>query len=297
MSPRYATPVVLVWKPDHTIRVCADYPSFVNKWLAPFQAPSPDISLELERMASFEVYINVDLKDGYYGIGLSQGDCERLTVTTHLGNFTPLAVPMGITVGGAILQAVAQEVFAPLAARSIVMQDNLLIGIKKDEDPIPILRELLDICIRKRVTLNIKKCEFATQVAQFWGYILTPGKYRIDPARAQGLDKLTFPNSLKAAQRFCGLANFYSGFIPNYRQVVDPLLPMLRGGFPWHSPPDATKTAFNEVIRAMQHSITLYMARRDIGPWILRADASNSGVAAVLLQRIPIQSKHAISNA
>ena len=31
---------------------------------------------------------------------------------------------MGITVGGAILQAVAQDVFAPLADRSIIMQDN-----------------------------------------------------------------------------------------------------------------------------------------------------------------------------
>ena len=297
MSPRYATPVVLVWKPDKTIRVCADYPSFVNKWLAPFQAPSPDITLELERMSSFESYINVDLKDGYYGIGLSPEDCERLTVTTHLGNFTPLAVPMGITVGGAILQAVAQEVFAPLADRAIVMQDNLLIGIRKEEDPVPILRTLLEICVRRRVTLNIKKCEFATKTAQFWGYVLSPGKFGIDPARSQGLDQLNFPTSLKAAQRFCGLANFYSGFIPNYRQIVDPLLPMLRGNFPWSSPPEETKTAFHAVVQAMQHSITLFMARRNVGPWILRADASNTGVAAVLLQRVPIQSAHAVGTA
>ncbi len=293
ITPRYATPVVLVWKPDLTIRVCADYPLFVNKWLAPFQAPSPDIHLELERMASFRSYINVDLKDGYYGIGLSAEDCDRLTVTTHLGNFVPLAVPMGITVGGAILQAVAQDVFAPLADRSIVMQDNLLVGIREGEDPIPILRQLLEICLLRRVTLNIKKCEFCTRTAQFWGFILTPGNYAIDPERKQGLQQLSFPDSLKAAQRFCGLANFYSGFIPNYRGVIEPLLPMLRAGFPWHAPPEETRSAFTAVIAAMDHSIELCMARRDIGPWILRADASKTGVAAVLLQRVPINSKHA----
>ena len=297
ITPRYATPVVLVWKPDRTIRVCADYPLFVNKWLAPFQAPSPDIHLELERMASFRSYINVDLKDGYYGIGLSAEDCERLTVTTHLGNFVPLAVPMGITVGGAILQAVAQDVFSPLAERSIVMQDNLLIGIREGEDPIPILRQLLEICLLRRVTLNIKKCEFCTTTAQFWGYILTPGHYAIDPERKQGLKQLQFPDSLKAAQRFCGLANFYSGFIPNYRAVVEPLLPMLRAGFPWHAPPAETKVAFTAIIAAMDNSIDLSMARRDVGPWILRADASKTGVAAVLLQRIPVNSMYAIGKA
>jgi hypothetical protein len=293
LTPRYATPVVYVWKPDGSIRVCADYPHHVNRYLAPFETAYPDIHLEVEKMAQYASFINVDLKDGYYGLGLHPTDCEKLTVTTHMGNFIPKAVPMGITVGGAILQNIAYQVFAPLAHRAIIMQDNLILGIREAEDPIPILRQLLDICSAKRVTLAIRKCEFMTTSAMFWGYVLTPGKYAIDPIRKQGLAQITCPDSLKSAQRFLGLANFFSGFIPQYRDKVDPLLAMLRKEFDFKHVPQEIHTAFTALKSAMATSTELFLPRRDCGPWILRADASNVGVAAVLLQRCPIDSTHA----
>jgi hypothetical protein len=293
LTPRYSTPVVYVWKPDGTIRVCADYPQHVNRYLAPFETAYPDIHLEVEKMAQYASFINVDLKDGYYGLGLHPADCEKLTVTTHLGNFIPKAVPMGITVGGAILQNIAYQIFTPLASRAIIMQDNLIVGVRTDEDPIPILKQLLDICRDKRVTLAIKKCEFLTNTAMFWGYILTPGKYAIDPIRKQGLAQITFPDSLKAAQRFLGLANFFAGFIPDYIKLAHPMRTMLTKSFDFKAIPEATRLAFTALKNAMEHSVELFLPRRNYGPWILRADASNVGVAAVLLQRCPIDSKHA----
>lgn len=55
-----------------------------------------------------------------------------------------------------------------------------------------------------------------------------------------------------------------------------------------------TIAAFDALKTAMVNCQDLYMARRDLGPWILRCDASNIGAAAVLLQRCPLSDKGAI---
>jgi hypothetical protein len=293
ISPRYATPVVLVWKPDLSIRVCADYTTFVNKWLAPFEAPAPLIQQELERLAKYPRFINVDIRDAFYTLGLDASDSEKLVVATHLGYFKPLSVPMGITVGSALLQLVAQTVFRPLADRSIILQDNIIVGLMPDDDPRAILIQLLDLCVKHDVTLAINKCEFVTPRTIFWGYLLEHGTFSIDPVRRQGIAAIPIPRSLKHAQRFCGLANFFASFIPQYREKAECVLAMLRSNYPFEKHTPATVAGFEALKAAMIDCQSLFMARRDLGPWILRCDASNIGAAAVLLQRCPLHDPNA----
>jgi hypothetical protein len=297
ISPKYATPVVLVWKPDKSIRICADYTSFVNRWLAPFEAPAPLIHLELERLSKYPRFINVDIKDAFYTLGLDPSDSEKLVVATHLGYFKPLSVPMGITVGSALLQLVAQIVFAPLAHRSVILQDNVIVGLMPDDDPRAVLTQLLELCVKHSVTLAISKCEICTSSTVFWGYLLQHGRYSIDPIRRQGIDAIPIPASLKHAQRFCGFANFFAPFIDKYRDKAEPILAMLRPKYDFNAHAADTITAFADLKHALVTCHALFMARRDLGPWILRCDASNLGVAAVLLQRCPLTDPGAIGSA
>jgi hypothetical protein len=296
ISPRYATPVVLVWKPDRSIRVCADYTSFVNKWLAPFEAPAPLIVQELERLSRYHTFINIDIKDAFYTLGLHPDDSEKLVVATHLGYFRPLSVPMGVTVGSALLQLVAQLVFAPLRDRAVILQDNVIVGLLPTDDPRAILTQLLDLCVKHDVTLAINKCEFVTSRTMFWGYLLERGKFSIDPIRRQGVEAIPIPRSLKHAQRFCGLANFFAGFIPHYREKAECVLAMLKPKYPFDAHSEHTIAAFDALKTDMINCQDLYMARRDLGPWILRCDASNIGAAAVLLQRCPLSDTGAIGS-
>ena len=296
ISPKYATPVVLCWKPDKSIRVCADYTGFVNRWLAPFEAPAPLINLELARLSKYPTFINVDIKDAFYTLGLHPEDSEKLVVATHLGYYKPLSVPMGITVGSALLQLVAQLVFAPLASRSVILQDNVIIGLMPEDDPRAILTQLLDLCVKHEVTLAINKCEICTSSTIFWGYLLEHGRYSIDPARRQGITAIPIPQSLKHAQRFCGFANFFAPFIPSYRDKAEMCLQMLRPKYNFAEHTPQAIAAFAQLKQELITCQALFMARRDLGPWIMRCDASNIGAAAVLLQRCPVTDPDAIGN-
>ena len=68
---------------------------------------------------------------------------------------------------------------------------------------------------------------------------------------------------------------------------------MLRSKYPFDKHSPETITAFNSLKAEMINCQSLFMARRDLGPWILRCDASNLGAAAVLLQRCPLTDPNA----
>jgi len=292
LAPRYTTPVVLVWKGDGSIRVCADYPSFVNKWLIPCQTTSPNLTMELEKLKNYSRFLNVDIKEAFHTLGITESDAEKLTVATHEGNYTPTAIPMGITVGSALLQEVAQRIFSKFKHRAIVMQDNLIIGITKEENAAEVIRDLLDECISYNITLNWKKCDWLEAKTQFWGYDISENKYTIAEARKQGISTYLYPHNQKAAQRFCGFSNFFAPFIPNFRDLIDPILPLLRNDYK-HKDAVQQTDAFTTLKERMKTTMDLFIPNRE-AQWILRTDANDNNVAAILMQRVSLMDSNAV---
>lgn len=293
ISPRYTTPVVLVWKPDGSIRVCADYPSFINKWLIPLSAPSPDLRMETERLAGYTEFIDSDVKDAFYTIPIDPDDAEKFTVSTHMGNFTPNAIPMGATVGSALLQQLMQNVFAAFRHRAVILQDNVIIGCASHDNRVTLLRDFLETCRINGITLNWKKTKFFTTSTTFWGYEFKTGKYAISDERKQGLSTYPCPFDLKSAQRFCGLANFFAPFVPDIKSVLRPIFPLLGKSYDYKGNQERTEASFKVIIKSLQGAMDLFFPNRQY-QWILRTDASDTTVSAVLLQRVPLSDIHSV---
>ena len=92
------------------------------------------------------------------------------------------------------------------------------------------------------------------------------------------------PTTKKQARAFMGLANYYREYVPNFAAVTVPLTDLLKKGQPnavkWEEPQE----------RAF-HTVRTLLTRRPIlrlpdpkRTYILRTDASNYGVGAVLMQ-------------
>jgi hypothetical protein len=71
---------------------------------------------------------------------------------------------------------------------------------------------------------------------------------------------------------------------------------MLRPKYNFGAHSEETLIAFEALKRELIQCQALFMARRDLGPWIMRCDASNLGAAAVLLQRCPLTDPGAIGS-
>ncbi|KAI3363972.1 hypothetical protein L3Q82_001570 [Scortum barcoo] len=104
-----------------------------------------------------------------------------------------------------------------------------------------------------RPPFNTPLGHFEYQVS-FLGFIIAPGQLHPDPSKIKAVENWPTPSTRKKLQQFLGFANFYRRFIRNY------MLP--------------------SSLTLIPHSSSL-----------LRLDASETGIGAVLSQRCPVDQK------
>ena len=104
------------------------------------------------------------------------------------------------------------------------------------------------------------------------------------PDKVKAIKESSRPETKKQVRSFLGLAGFYRKFIPDFAVIAAPLTDLTRKGFPnkveWG---DTQELDFITLIKLLTSEPILKLP--DISkPFILRTDASDCGVGAVLLQ-------------
>ena len=91
----WASPIVMVKKPSEEYRLCADFVA-LNKILKVPRYVIPNIN-DFSAMAhGCSWFSSIDIKDAYYHIPVRLADTHKLTITTPVGNFKYLFLPMGL---------------------------------------------------------------------------------------------------------------------------------------------------------------------------------------------------------
>ena len=153
------------------------------------------------------------------------------------------------------------------------------------------LQQVIDRCYVRKVVLKFAKSWVGFREAKFFGYRVRAktdeysGSYGLDEDRKQALMDQKMPTSVKSMQRFLGAALFFSEFIPCYAEKSQLFCDMTRQYFCW-DPGTWTKDyvgAFDVLRQALLDSVDKLFPDNELN-WILRVDASDTAVGAVLLQ-------------
>ncbi|CAM4668665.1 unnamed protein product [Lepidochelys kempii] len=91
----WASPVVLVPKPDGEIRFCVDYRK-LNAVTRPDNYPMPRTDELLEKLGRAQFISTLDLTKGYWQVPLDESAKERSAFTTHLGLYEFNVLPFGL---------------------------------------------------------------------------------------------------------------------------------------------------------------------------------------------------------
>ena len=89
----WAAPIVLVVKPDKSIRICGDYKVTVNSVLEVDQHPLPNPEQLFVELSEGEKFTKLDLSQVYQQILLDEDSREYVTINTHKGLYRPVADP------------------------------------------------------------------------------------------------------------------------------------------------------------------------------------------------------------
>jgi len=281
----WASPLVTASKATAPfVRFCGDY-VWLNHHLVMPQAYIPRVQHEIEKMAGFSIFLDIDMTNAFHQFPLAAETSRRLAIQTPWGLVEPTFMPEGISPASGYLQTMMRKMFGDMDEFAVVIFDNILLGATTPEDAVNKFKRFLERAKKHNVFLKMAKTWLGFENVKFFGYLVSRGKYEMDEGRKKAIMEFVMPTSAKSMQRFLGSALFFKSFVPNYSDVAASLHEMTHDKFVWDKRTWSKDYhgAFNHMKKALEDSVACYFPDYEL-PWTLRVDASKVAVGAVLFQ-------------
>ena len=285
-SPYASNLTIASKKTPPFIRIAGDY-RVINQYIARVHEPLPLAQEIVQKSAACKYFLDLDLTNGYHQLPLHPETQELLSVQTQLGQFCPIYLPEGVGPASSSLQSTMREIFEDDEQPNVhVLMDNLLVGCDTILECGHMLCRLLQKCKDTGVTLKMAKSKLGMSTANFFGIVVGHNTHTLDPARAQGVNDMPYPKSVKQLRGFLGVVNFFLKYLmPQDAHLTYPLYEATSDSFAWTEDNiRSLEPHIDSVKQACKRVLQLHAPNYNLS-WILRTDASQVGCGAVLLQR------------
>lgn len=229
----YGAPVIFVKKKDGTKRLCVDYRALNNITIRE-RFPLPLIDDLFDALAGAKCFSSLDLCSGYHQLLVNPEDVEKTAFVTPFGQYAWRVMPFGLTNAPATFQRMMNEVFLPILNRSVVVYlDDILVFSRTEREHADHLREVLLLLRKHKLIAKASKCFFFQKELKFLGHVLGDGKIRPDDSKLEAIKNWPMIKTVKQAQSFLGLANYYRRFIPNFSKYTACMHDFVAKKVPW----------------------------------------------------------------
>ena len=199
-------------------------------------------------------------------------------------------MPFGLRNASAVFQTLVNDIYREMINQFVfIYLDDILIFLKDIQTHQVHVRRVLQRLLENRLFVKAEKCEFSCVTTSFLRYIISAGSISMDPEKVRAVEQWPKPTDRKALQWFLGFANFYHRFIQNYSSIAAPLtrLTLSKVRFTWDQ---GAEEAFKG-LKGRFTSAPILVLPDPERQFIVKVDASNTGVGAILSQRSAGDSK------
>ena len=165
--------------------------------------------------------------------------------------------------------------------------DDMWIFTETWEDHMTSLRQVLDRLRSAKLTAKPSKCMIGYGSIECLGHNIVDQTVRPQEDKVQAVRDAPRPTTKRQMKSFLGLAGFYRRFIPTFSSIASPLTDLTKSDRPnsirdWQ---DQHEKAFKTLKNRLTSSPIFRLPVFQNGtPFVLRTDASDVGIGAVLLQ-------------
>ena len=280
----FSSPVVLVKKPDSSCRFCIDFRS-LNKIIQFDAEPIPDVDELFTRIAESRYFTRIDLSKGYWQIVVNPIDRPKTAFATHMGLFQWVRMPFGLVSAPACF-ARMMRLLCLEEHSAMNFFDDILIHSRTFKDHTEHIRGVMNKLKKFNLTARPSKISTGYKSLEFLGHVVGEGLLRPEMKKVKKILAIPTPTTKKQVRSLMGLLSFYRRYIPNFASLTAPISDLTKNPntrtISWT--PDCEE-ALSKIKHIFSISPVLQLPRLDL-PFILRTDASCSGLGAVLLQDI-----------
>ncbi|VVC40884.1 Reverse transcriptase domain [Cinara cedri] len=186
------------------------------------------------KMSEATIFSRLDAKKRFYQISLSEESSKLTTFNTPLGRYCFCELPFGLNVAPEIFYKHFSQLLEGLNGVQVYM-DDIIVFDKNEEAHRTRLMNVMFRLAKNNVKLNIEKCEWTTSKFIFIGHEFSSDGIRPDPDKVKAIKKMAQPKCKKDIERFLGMYNYISKFIPHASDKTKPLRDFLKqsSSFQW----------------------------------------------------------------
>ena len=280
----FSSAVVLVKKPDGSCRFCIDFRP-LNKIIQFDAEPIPDVDELFTRIADSKYFTRIDLSKGYWQILVNPVDRHKTAFATHLGLYQWVSMPFGLVSAPACFARMMR--FLQLEEHSAMnFFDDILIHSRTFKDHTEHLRGVLEKLKQYNLTAKPSKIATGYRSLEFLGHIVGQGLLKPEEKKVKKILAIPTPTTKKQVRSLMGLLGFYRRYIPAFASLTAPISDLTKDPkvrtITWTP---ACDEALAKIKQIFSISPVLQLPRLD-NIFILRTDASSTGLGAVLLQEV-----------
>ena len=278
----YASPIVLVRKKDGSNRFCIDYRK-LNQITIFDPEPIPNFDDLMAKLTEGKYFTKIDLSKGYWQIPIYSQDKEKTAFVTANGLFQFKVLPFGMVNAPAVFSRMMRKLLKGMS-NVVNFIDDVCIYTDSWDKHIQILVEVLDRLRSAGLTARPTKCFVGFDNIEFLGHIVGGGNLRPQPGKVEGIMSAKPPTTKKEVRSFLGFIGYYRRFIPNFAAIASPLTDLTRGKQPKHIVWDKAQERAFVTLKSRMASAPVLHLPDTTKPFIVRTDASDTGMGAVLMQ-------------
>jgi Reverse transcriptase (RNA-dependent DNA polymerase)/RNase H-like domain found in reverse transcriptase len=283
----WASPVVLIPKPDGSVRFCVDYRR-LNAVTTKDSYALPRIDDSIDSLRGAQYFSTLDANSGYWQIAGAAEDQEKTAFTTHRGLYCFKRLPFGLASAPATFQRAVDVILSSVRFQCApTYLDDIILYSTTFEQHLSDLRTVLSLLNDAGVTLKLSKCKFSSPEFPYLGYRVGRDGLRVDNSKIATLQAAMPQTSKTGVHRFLGMCGVYRRFIPRYAKVAAALTNYLKDEMPDSFVLNTDALQAQSDLKDAITSAPILALPRATGMYVLKADASATQLGVQLLQEQP----------
>ena len=294
-NAEWASPIVMVPKPDGSTRFCVDYRR-LNAITVRDSYPLPRMDECIDSLGDARIFSTLDCNAGYWQIPVAKEDIPKTTFTSHEGIFWFLRMPFGLRNAPATFQRFVDITLSGLTWKvCLVYLDDIIVFSRDTAEHMEHLDAVLHRLYSAGLSLNLKKCKFFQESVDYLGHVIRPGKLAVAEKNTKALQTARPPTTQSELRSFLGLCNVYRRFISGFAKIASPLNALLRKGeSPQLGVLSKEQLQSFDTLRAKLLNPPILALPRKEGMFTLDTDASNEQIGCCLFQTQPDGANHPV---
>ena len=180
----YASPVVLIRKPNGQIRFCIDFRKLNSKTKKDAYA-LPRINEMFDSLYGARWFSSLDIKSAYWQVEVEEADKEKTAFTVGpLGFYECNRMPFGLSNAPATFQRLMENCLGDMNMHScLIYLDDIVVFSRTFDEHIERLEKVFERLVEAGLKLSPAKCNLFQKELKYLGHIVSPEGIATDPKK------------------------------------------------------------------------------------------------------------------